>query len=160
MALKLKDKAQLNAFILGQSKVIEKALIYRLEYLVMQLQNHAKENAGYKDQTANLKSSIGGVVVKDGKAISYKGFVKESVSIGLEGGSGTGTGMSFINTLLGQISNGYGIIVVAGMEYASYVENHHNLNVLKKTELIMPTKMTEAMNRLKASISGTAKWKK
>jgi len=160
MALKLKDKAQLNAFILGQSKVIEKALLYRLEYLVTQLQNHAKQNAGYKDQTANLKSSIGGVVVKDGKAISYKGFVKESVSIGLEGSSGIGTGISFINSLLGQISNGYGIIVVAGMEYASFVENHHNLNVLKKTELIMPIKMTEAMNRLKASISGTAKWKK
>lgn len=160
MALRLKDKAQLNLFILGQAKVIEKALIYRLEYLVTQLQNHAKQSAGYKDQTANLKSSIGGVVVKDGKAITYRGFEKAGAQVGLEGGSGTGTGISFVNSLLNNINNGYGIIVVAGMEYASFVENHHNLNVLKKTELTMPSKMTEAMNRLKASISGTAKWKK
>jgi hypothetical protein len=42
---------------------------------------------------------------------------------------------------------------VAGMEYATYVENYHNLNVLKKSELKMYRELPVMMEKLKQKIS-------
>ena len=144
MALKLRNKQVLQRYLLNYAKRIEAALIYRLEYLVAELENHAKDNAGYQDQTANLKSSIGGVVLKDGKPIAYRGFEGTQ--------EGTGTGLEFINSLLSNYKSGYVVLIVAGMEYATYVEDMHNLNVLKKTELEMQRQLPRIMKELKLSI--------
>jgi hypothetical protein len=144
MALRLKNKQQLSRFIKDQAFRIEKALIFQLEYLVAELQNHAKDNAGYTDQTANLKSSIGGVVLKDGKPVTYRGFV------GTE--DGTRSGLEFINSLIDEFQSGYAILIVAGMEYATYVEDIHNLNVLKKTELELERELPKLIRRLKLVI--------
>ena len=128
MSITLKNKNKLRSYITQRAGRIEKALIFNLEALVAELENHAKDNAGYQDQTSNLKGSIGGVVLKDGKPVTYKGF-------DTGGAKGNATGKDFINQLIGSAPRGYVIIVVAGMEYATYVENYHGLNVLKKTEL-------------------------
>jgi hypothetical protein len=42
---------------------------------------------------------------------------------------------------------------VAGMEYATYVENYHNLNVLKISELKMYRELPVMMEKLKQKIS-------
>ena len=121
-------------------------MILELEYLVAELENHAKSNAGYKDQTSNLKGSIGGVVLKDGKKIAERGF-------DTGGADGNQTGMEFINSLIGDYNKGYVIIVVAGMEYATYVENYHGLNVLKKSELKMNRELPIVLRALKEKIN-------
>jgi hypothetical protein len=148
MALQLKNKAGLDSYIKEQQNEYEASLIYALEYFVAELQNHAKEQAGYKDQTANLKSSIGGVVLKNGKVVSYATFVKEPGN-GKGKDNGMQTGMEFINSLIPQFSNGYIIILVAGMEYATFVENYRDKNVLKKTELYMRAEMPKLLKDLK-----------
>jgi hypothetical protein len=161
MALKMKDKGMVNKFILGMVGNIEKALIYNLEYLVAKLQNHAKMSKGYENQTSNLVSSIGGAVVKDGKVVTYRGFDKAGGNIGIESNSdGTTIGKEFVDSLLSEVGSGYGIILVAGMEYATYVENYHNLNVLKKTELISSSEMEKMFEKLKRKIEGSNKWGK
>jgi len=142
--MKLQNPTKLKEYIRQQGMLIEAALIYNLEALVSELVTHAKMNAGYTDQTSNLKSSIGGVVLKDGKPIGFRGF--EGVQ------TGTGTGMEFITSLFPTSQNGYTVIIVAGMEYATYVENYHNLNVLKKSELIMGSKLQELVEKLKQKI--------
>jgi len=144
MRFRIKNKQEVSKYILNFGRKVEAALIRELEILVAQLQNHAKLSAGYKDQTANLKSSIGGVVLKDGKPVTYKGFTGKQ--------EGTSTGLGFINSLIGDFSTGYVIILVAGMEYATYVENYHGLNVLKKTELKMRSDLTKMLNKLKKKI--------
>lgn len=144
MAWNLKDLRLLNAYLLRHANKIEKALLYQLEYLVADLQNHAKLNGAYNDQTANLRSSIGGAVLKNGKPISYRGF--EGLAYG------TGKGLEFINSLISNFGKGYVILIVAGMEYATYVEDIHELNVLKKTELKMQNDLSAAMAKLKAKI--------
>lgn len=144
MALKLKNKDSLAKYIIRQGNVIEKALIYQLEYLVAELENHAKENGEYNDQTANLRSSIGGVVLKDGRPVTYRGFT------GTE--EGKKTGMEFINSLIGKFQSGYVVLIVAGMEYATYVEDMYGLNVLKKTELQMKSEIDRIIKRLKVGI--------
>ena len=140
MGIKLQNKKQIKAYLNEFSRRVEAALIFQLEVLVTELVNHAKESAEYIDQTANLKSSIGGVVLKNGRSITYKGF---------EGSTeGTQEGNDFIKSLIGSIGSGYAILVVAGMEYAAYVEDVHNLNVLKKTELKMGVELPKAIDRL------------
>lgn len=145
MALKLQNKARLTKYLANQKVLIEQALLFNLEVLVAQLQNHAKSSAGYKDQTSNLKGSIGGVVLKNGKPISYKGFDSD-------GNVGNSTGKQFIDSLISNNTSGYVIIVVAGMEYATYVEDVHQKNVLKKTELKMRRDLPKLLNKLKATL--------
>lgn len=147
MTFRLKNKKQLTNYIAKRGDLIEKALIFNLEFLVTELQNHAKESAEYEDRTSNLKSSIGGVLLKDRKPITYKGFVNQGTA-----DTGDITGLEFINSKIAEMENGYVIVVVAGMEYASYVENEHNLNVLKKTELKMNRELPRMLKRLKRSI--------
>lgn len=136
------NKDEISKYLKQQVLLIEKELVYRLEYLVADLQNHAKTSAEYIDQTSNLKGSIGGCVLKDGKPISYKGF---------NGGGelGSKTGLEYLNSLISEQGSGYVILVVAGMNYASYVENYHNKNVLKKSELKMNRDLPEVFEKIK-----------
>lgn len=147
MRITAKNKQEVSKFILNYGNRIEAALIYQLEILVAQLENHAKRSAGYQDRTANLKSSIGGVVLKDGKVVTYKGFTGRQV--------GTSTGLEFINSLISDFSQGYVLILVAGMDYATYVENYHGLNVLKKSELKMRSDLPKMLNKLKKKIDSS-----
>jgi hypothetical protein len=144
MSLKLQNKKKVSLYLRQYGLRIEKALIYNLEVLVTELQNHAKLNAGYQDQTGNLKASIGGVVLKNGHPVTYRGF---------EGSTeGTTAGMDYINSLIGSFKKGYALLVVAGMEYASYVEDIHGLNVLKKSELKMNRELPALLKELKRKI--------
>jgi hypothetical protein len=61
-------------------------------------------------------------------------------------------GLEFINSLLSNYRSGYVVLVVAGMEYAAYVEDMHGLNVLKKTELEMQRQLPRIMKELKLLI--------
>jgi len=145
MALQFVNKKEVINYLALMSKRIEAALIYNLEYMVAELENHAKLNAGYTDQTSNLKGSIGGVILKNGKPVSYAGF-------DTGGEVGSRTGMEFLNSLISQNTKGYVILVVAGMEYATYVENYYNLNVLKQTELKMARELPQVLENLKNKI--------
>ena len=144
MSFSLKNQKQLTAYLLKQKVLIEKSLIYYLGVFVAELENHAKESAGYDDQTSNLKSSIGGAVLKDGKPITYKGFKGEQ--------KGVSVGLDFIKSIMSNYSNGYTILIVAGMEYASPLENYLGRNVLKETELKMQRELPDVMKRLKQAI--------
>ena len=143
MSFKLRNKKALNTYLLQYGLRIEKVLIREMEILVAELQNHAKESAGYADQTANLKSSIGGVVLKDGQPVQYTGFGNE------DGGT---SGKQFLNEVIQQFNKGYVIVLVAGMEYATYVENNYGLNVLKKTELKLQREIPVMLSKLKLKI--------
>lgn len=144
MTFKLINQNQITAYLLKQSILIERSLLYYLGVFVAELENHAKESAEYEDRTSNLKSSIGGAVLKDGKPITYKGFEGKP--------KGTATGKEFLNSVISNYSKGYTIIIVAGMEYASPLENYLDYNVLKKTELKMQRELPDVMKRLKQAI--------
>ena len=145
MAFKMINKRGVSKYILTYHLRIEKALIYALGALIAELENHAKLNAGYKDRTSNLKGSIGGVLLKDGEVVKWSGFDQY-------GSKGNQDGKDFINTLIGENSKGYVIIIVAGMEYATYVENYHGLNVLKQTELKMRRELPKLLEGMKSKI--------
>ena len=143
--IKFDNKKFIQDYIRKYSLTIQKALIRELEIIVAKLENHAKSSAEYEDQTSNLKSSIGGVVLQDGKTVTYVGFKGKA--------EGVDDGTSFINSLIGDYKSGFTIIIVAGMEYATYVENHHDLNVLKKTELKMQSEMQKMLSKLQNKLN-------
>lgn len=141
--IKLQNLAQLQKYIKEQSTDIENATIYAMEYLVDELVTHAKTHPGYNDITGNLKSSIVGVVLKEGVIIKTKA---EGTQTGIE------TSTNYINSLIGSYSKGLVILVAAGMQYASYVENYRNKNVLRESEFEMNKKLPEMLEMLKKLI--------
>lgn len=72
----------------------------------------------YKDQSGNLTSSIGFVIVENGAIISEYGFepIKPTAT------EGPAAGRSFAAQLAANYPQGIATIIVAGMNYAAYVE--------------------------------------
>ena len=135
-----------SAQLMAYDKRYQALLIRQLEIAVSKLHAHAVQNAGYEDQTGNLKSSIGGVVLHNGVPVTYRGFVETSTS-----SAGTAKGMEYLNSIIASNRNrtGYGIILVAGMSYATYVENYNGRNVLKASELLAMTLVPSLVKQLK-----------
>jgi hypothetical protein len=144
MGFQLANQKALDIYLQKMQKRIESALIYNLEYMVAELENHAKLNAEYTDRTSNLKSSIGGVILKNGRPVSYVGFTGTK--------EGNSEGNTFLDEIIAANKNGYVLILVAGMGYATYVEDIYGLNVLKKSELKMRTALPQMLRDLKTQI--------
>lgn len=70
----------------------------------------------YKDQTGNLRSSVGYVVVADGKIVKMGDF--DPSEHGTDKATGQRTGKEYAKQLASRFSSGLVLIVVAGMDYA------------------------------------------
>nr|WP_315026081.1 hypothetical protein [uncultured Chryseobacterium sp.] len=102
----------------------------------------AKNLDTYTDRTANLRNSIGYIVVKHGNVIDSMFEAKERGSaFNSDDPAGEKVGENLARSLAKDFGNGYAVIVVAGMEYASYVEDIHHLDVLKPAEVIARTRI-------------------
>ena len=102
--------AQVNAF----QERLEKATQYMLQYLGESLAKYAKDQHTYTDQTGNLTNSIGYAVVRKGKIVTYGG---ES-----QPGEGAEEGLKVAQQMAAKLPNSFSLIIVAGMNYAAYVE--------------------------------------
>jgi len=117
-----------------------------LKYVGEKCINEAREYGSYQDRTGNLRSSIGYIVLKDGKPIEKGGFTH--TERGTEGGkSGQKEGEAFINKVTSQYPKGFVLVVVAGMKYASYVEAR-NYNVLTSAELLAEREVPKLLKAL------------
>lgn len=95
---------------------VENDLITILQYVgekfVKEARNMTWEQGGFEDDTGNLRSSIGYFILKDGIIIN-------------DNTEGTSQGISAAQHIFSQVekNNGYQLIGVAGMKYASEVES-------------------------------------
>lgn len=96
----------------------QNALIYELAYIGQCAVNSIRANHAYKDQTGNLTSSVGYAIVVDGKIIQASDFT----AIKPTAAEGSVSGRQFVNNLASQYPTGITLIVVAGMNYAAWVE--------------------------------------
>lgn len=108
--------------------------------------NEARTNGSYQDQTGNLRSSIGYVVLQDGKAIEKGGFAPTERGT-KKGKDGQKDGETFINKIISQYPKGFVLVVVAGMKYAAYVEAR-NYNVLSSAELLAEKEVPKLLKAL------------
>lgn len=119
----------INDYIKAQIEVKIQHMINMLAYIGNEVVTTARTSHKYKDQTGNLTSSIGYCVLRNGKSISESVF--DVVSNGQEGSD---KGRNFLAELADKYNDGIALIVVAGMEYAVYV-NAKGLDVLDSAEL-------------------------
>ena len=92
------------------------------------------------DQTGNLRSSVGYVIAHNKNIIQYSTFNQV-----MQGSEGVKTGKVY--------SNNYVLIVVAGMNYAEFVEAMDNKDVLASTELWAREQVPLMLEKLKRQIA-------
>jgi hypothetical protein len=88
---------------------------------------NARINGNYIDQTGNLRSSIGYAVVKDGQIVQQS---FEKAGSGSDGDTGLRESKRLVSKLSSKLSTGIVLVLVAGMDYALYVENIKSKDVL------------------------------
>ena len=140
-------KASLDAVLENaRTEVLEELTAIGLEAV-----NEARRYNGkaYEDQTGNLRSSTGFVIVEDGHVISLQGFeqVPARNDPKHEAGKGSPTGREYAQNLAAEFPDGITLIVVAGMHYAAYVAAK-GYNVLDSSELYAKKAVRELIEEL------------
>lgn len=98
-------------------KAAEEQLIKVAERAIEIVRAKIKSDGGYNDHTGNLRSGTGFIIHKDGK-IMHKDF--KASPRGTDKKTGLATGLQ---TALSELRGmGWGIFLVSGMEYASWVQ--------------------------------------
>ena len=116
------------------------------EMCVIEARDRPQESSWF-DQSGNLRSSVGYVIVHNGKIIKYSEFNQVK-----QGTDGIKEGKELAKELAKQYTSGYALIVVAGMNYAEYVEAMDNKNVLASAELLARRELPKMMMKLKKQI--------
>lgn len=119
------------------------AIIRVFQYVGEQCVAESRQSGKYVDRTGNLRSSIGYAVIYGGKVVRSGGVAG--------GGDGKANADQLLSTLTGKVSayfsGGVTLVVVAGMNYATYVEAM-GLNVLSSGKLLAERLVPEMMKKI------------
>ena len=124
-------------YIVNRMKQLKQQYIRALVGVGIETVNYIVDRSGeasWFDDTGNLRSSIGFVILDEGKIIERYGFKKAK-----NGAEGVRIGMEFseiIASRVSEFSHGLVLIIVAGMEYAAYVEAMENKDVLASSKFV------------------------
>lgn len=132
---------------------IEKKQIARLQRLGEMCLVEARTNKGYMMQTGALLSSTGYEVFVDGVAI-HSQFDAASGAESNASETGIKSGQSIAETI-GKGTKGIALVVVAGMNYAAYVEAK-GYNVLSSAEHLAERELPRMLEKLISNIKRAA----
>lgn len=140
--------SELNAIIEAEIQRVHQLTLRALSYLgekcIIEARDRPQEES-WIDRTGNLRSSVGYVISHNGNIVKYGGFKKA-----FSGSLGTYDGKRFAESIVSKHKTGYALIVVAGMNYAEYVEAMDNKVVLASAELFARKELPRMMEKLKA----------
>lgn len=100
----------------------------------------------YTVQTGNLVSSTGYAIVHDGQIVTMSSFQAVPGPKG-DGQEGSATGKAYVKELAMRYTKGYALILVAGMEYASYVQELYHRDVLVSGSLVAEQLVSEIQDK-------------
>lgn len=100
---------------------VNTSLVEALELTASEITRLAKNTNTYTDRTNNLRSSIGFVLYKDGQKVAAS-FDKAGQGEEGNGAVGANRGEDIADQVAGNYASGYVVVLVAGMDYAAYVE--------------------------------------
>lgn len=132
---------------------IEKKQIARLQRLGEMCLVEARTNKGYMIQTGALLSSTGYEVFVDGVAI-HSQFDAASGAESNAAETGIKSGQSIAESI-GKGTKGIALVVVAGMNYAAYVEAK-GFNVLSSAEHLAERELPRMLEKLISNIKRAA----
>lgn len=133
---------EIDDYIEQQMKRITDALVYNLKYVGEQCLNAARQSQAYRDQTGNLRSSVGYVLAMDGKIIEQSTF-----EVVKNGAAGARSGIQYAKEVVRQFPEGIVLVVVAGMNYASHV-SAKGYDVLDSSELLAEKLVPQMLRKL------------
>ncbi len=143
--------SEVQVVIRAEAERVERLTIRALSYLgeqcVIKARDRSSEESWF-DQTGNLRSSIGYVIAHNGSIIGYSDFQQVK-----NGSEGVQTGKEFATELIKKYSIGYALVVVAGMNYAEYVEAMDNKDVLATPELFARKELPKMMQKLSKQVA-------
>lgn len=142
-------KARLDAFL----EEIQKKQIARLQRLGEMCLIEARTNKGYMMQTGALLSSTGYQVFVDGVAV-HSQFDAASGAQSDAAAKGVKTGQELAEKI-GKETMGVTLVVVAGMNYAAYVEAKGR-NVLTSAEHLAERELPRMLEKLISNIKRAA----
>lgn len=122
-------KSDFDQIIQKQLAEIDSQFLQRLIELCderIEIQRAKVSPEGYNDQTGQLRSSVGYIIYRDGK-IRHENF--ELAPYGTDKAPRLKAGRELAFSQL-RITEGWGVVMVAGMEYASWLESNYNRTVL------------------------------
>lgn len=119
------------------------SILRKLAFVGESALTQARTMHKYQDQSGNLTSSIGYCILNNGRVVIESSF--EVVSGGQEGAE---KGRQFLNQLKAQNSEGIVFLMVAGMNYAQYVEAM-GLDVLDSAEMLAERMVPQILKSLK-----------
>ena len=128
----LTPKEEIERYVDEQVSRLRQVLLRNLAYIGEQCLNAARQTDSYKDQTGNLRSSIGYVIVEDGRVVQASDFSPSDK--GTDKATGQATGKAYANELAARFPSGLTLLIVAGMNYAAYV-SAKGYDVLDSSEL-------------------------
>ena len=108
--------SEVNSYIERKLEIWSQLLIRNFWFIGEQVLNAARSTDSYKDQTGNLRSSLGYVVAVDGRVADISSF-----AVVKNGQEGSKTGADYARKLARKYPKGIVLIVCAGMNYAAYV---------------------------------------
>lgn len=109
--------AQFEAVIQKAVERAKKAMIESYEFAGETFIKRARSYASFTDRTGNLRSSIGYILLFDGKEI------KSQFDLTKGGKEGQEAGYLFAKSVAAEYQQGIALICVAGMQYAAAVES-------------------------------------
>lgn len=121
-----------------------RALSYLGEKCVIEARDRSPEES-WIDRTGNLRSSIGYIIASGGEIIKYSDF-----AVVKNGSDGPEAGKALAEEIAKKYRSGYALVVVAGMNYAEYVEAMDNKVVLVSAELFARQQLPSMMQKLKS----------
>lgn len=143
-------------YVVKCNEIIKRLTIRALSELGEQCVTKIRDRAGDKswyDHTGNLRSSVGYIVLYEGKEAQRGGFMPTSAPEG-NGSKGKQEGQNYLEETAKTVaeSSDFSLVVVAGMNYAGVVEAMDNKDVLASTELWARGKWPEVEWKLKTKI--------
>lgn len=135
----------LTKYIQINASKIENLAIKHFISVGKQFVNLARSPHAYQNYTGNLESSIACEVRRNG-AVVYADYKK--AGSGSDRATGVRKAKAFIEQLAEEMPNGIALIVVAGMEYAAYVEARQK-DVITGSSLIAKKLLKQAIDDIR-----------
>ena len=133
--------------------ILESCIVEEFIKWAEQDDEYLRSNDGFIDRTGNLRSSLGSAVVKNAEIVFMTPF-----STVLNGSTGSSRGRQAAENAASAIQKGIAKVMVAGMDYAQYVEDIDSKDVLesriiqceREAQGVLERAMAEAEKRWKA----------
>ncbi|GAB3973832.1 hypothetical protein GCM10028806_28520 [Spirosoma terrae] len=134
-----------------KKQAIENLILRTLQYVGEQCVNQARTLNTYRDQTGNLRNSIGYMILHNGQ-VMHSDFQRTTTGSQPTTVDGKLVGESYAKKLVAEYMDGWVLLVVAGMNYAASVESR-GLDVLTSAKQLAERIVPQMLGDLKEDIA-------